>query len=218
MDVTEISTALVVEDRPATLQWLKAAVLSAFPAVQIETAESLAEARKLANSSFDLALIDLELPDGSGVELIAELVNTQPGCVPVVATVYDDDEHLFAALRAGAHGYLLKEQGREDIARLLKGLVRGDAPLSPGIARRLLSVFRQPRQPEAGVEPLTGREREVLTCIAKGYSLVEAAGLLGISHNTVAYHVKNIYQKLRINSRAEATLEAARMGLVDPRL
>lgn len=212
-----ITNALVVEDRPNTLKWLRQAVVEAFPDAAVRTAETLSEAGALAvDSPFDLALIDLALPDGSGVELITALAARQPRCIPVVATVYDDDEHLFAALRAGAHGYLLKDQSQADIVRLLRGLSRGEAPLSPGIARRVLEVFRQPVAAENGHEPLTQRERDVLVFIAKGYSLARVAEPLGISRNTVAYHVQNIYQKLHINNRAEAVLEAVRLGLINP--
>jgi DNA-binding NarL/FixJ family response regulator len=133
----------------------------------------------------------------------------------VVATIYDDDQHVFPALRAGAHGYVLKEQSREVLARLLTGIVSGEPPLSPSIARKMLRFFNPAPTPddEAGLSP---REEEVLRLIAKGYTLAAVGDLLKISRHTVAGYVKALYRKLNVTSRAEATLEAARRGIVNP--
>ena len=127
-----------------------------------------------------------------------------------MATVFDDDAHLFPALRAGAQGYLLKDQPPAAIAAALAGIAQGQPPLSPSIARRLLRHF-QPVQEEP---PLRPREVDVLRLTAKGLTLAEVAEALQLSRHTVSGYLKDIYRKLSINNRAEAALEAARLGIV----
>ncbi|HET9049079.1 MAG TPA: response regulator transcription factor [Chiayiivirga sp.] len=202
---------LIVDDLASSRDWLAKAVALAFPASTVSSAGSLAQARVLLSPVPSLALIDLGLPDGSGVELIEAL--NPLGCLCVVATVFDDDAHLFPALRAGAQGYVLKDQSTQELAELLTGIASGQPPLSPSIARRLLRHFHPEPTQEA---PLTARESEVLSLIAKGLSVVEVAGMLGLSRHTVAGYLKDIYRKLAVGTRAEATLEAMRRGLVAP--
>lgn len=210
-----MKTCLVVEDLPESQRWLALALRASFPSIAVASAHSLREARdRLArHPAPDLALIDLGLPDGSGTDLIAELQRRAPATVCIVATIYDDDQHLFPALRAGAQGYVLKEQRWQQLAELLKGIVEGRPPLSPAIARKLLGYFRP--APPSTVDALTQREAEVLALIAKGVTQAEAAKVLGISTHTVCGYVKEIYRKLNVSSRAEAALTAQRLGLVD---
>ena len=209
---SEIAQALILEDLPESQSWLLNVLESAFPGIVTRVAATLADAHKLLDEyQPEIALIDLGLPDGSGVELIQALNRNVSNCICVVTTIFDDDQHLFPALRAGAHGYLLKDQPQSSLVVALQGIVHGHPPLSPAIARRLLGYF-QPNEPDK--TGLTPREIDVLTCIAKGYTIKHAAELLGLSHNTVASYVKEIYRKLNISSRAEATLEAARLGFV----
>ncbi|MCK9538967.1 LuxR C-terminal-related transcriptional regulator [Dokdonella sp.] len=200
---------LIVDDLASSRDWLARAVTLAFPGSELVLAADLRSARAASDPPPALALIDLGLPDGSGEELIEFL---QPrGTLCIVATVFDDDAHLFPALRAGAQGYVLKDQSPEALAELLTGIANGQPPLSPSIARRLLRHF----QPEpAGAAPLTPRETEVLGLIAKGLSVAEVAGLLGLSRHTVAGYLKDVYRKLAVGSRAEAALEAMRRGLI----
>ncbi len=209
-----MKTCLLIEDVPEASEWLGQAVQASFPDVAVSTAASLAEARAwlAANPAPALALVDLGLPDGSGVDLIAELNYRTPSTVCVVASIYDDDQHIFPALRAGAQGYLLKDQGQDAIAELLKGIIAGRPPLSPAVARKMLSHFRV--APELAAPVLTERETEVLRLIAKGLTTAEVARLLNISANTVPSYVKEIYRKLNVSSRAEAALTARNMGLV----
>ncbi|MBW8310992.1 MAG: response regulator transcription factor, partial [Rhizobium sp.] len=164
----------------------------------------------------DLGVVDRGLPDGSGVDLIRELAQRHPACTRVVTTLFGDDAHVFPALRAGAHGYLLKDQPADRLGAALDGIRRGEPPLSPAIAQRLLRAFGAAPEPvpPSGGEPLTAREREVLVLVSKGCRLPELADRLQISRHTVSDHLKNIYRKLDINSRAEAALEAVRLGLV----
>jgi DNA-binding NarL/FixJ family response regulator len=167
---------------------------------------------------FDLALIDLGLPDGSGVDVVTKLRDVQPDAQSVVVTIHDDDEHLFPALQAGAFGYILKEQPRELITEQLQRISQGEPPLSPSIARRVMAYFSAKAKPQAQhhLMPnvnLTDRESEVLLRVAKGYTLPEIGVQLGLSRHTIADYVKQIYRKLNVSSRAEAALEAQRLGL-----
>jgi len=215
-DKHAIGKTLLLEDLPESRDWLAAILQRAFPGATGRHAGSLAEARaRLEDFEPDLALIDLKLPDGSGVQLIRALTGAYPDCLCVVSTIYDDDQHLFPALNAGAQGYLLKDQPADEQVELLRGIAAGRPPLSPEIAARLLEVFRggQQADDDAGLSP---REAEVLGLISKGYPLNRVSEALGISHNTAATHVKSIYRKLKISSRAEACAEAIRLGLLSP--
>lgn len=206
----------LVEDHPHAQRWLWDALEQAFPGISVEVAADCAQGHALLDKQNpDIALIDLNLPDGNGIELIARIRTESPKTVVVVTTIYDDDEHLFPALEAGAKGYILKEQKTEEIARLLQGILRGEPPLSPVIAQRLISYFSKDKTKQGDKALLTEREREVLAIIATGKSLSEAAKLLGVTRNTVASQVKSIYSKLNISSRAEAAIAAARMGLLE---
>ena len=210
--------ALVVDDLPSSRDWLAQALGLAFPGIAVAQAGSLAEADAAMESGVPpLALVDLGLPDGSGVQLIQRLLQRDPACVCVVATVFDDDAHLFPALAAGAQGYVLKDQSPQALAAMLQGIAAGQPPLSPSIARRLLRHFQPVPLPTAAEEPaLTARETDVLRLVAKGYSVPEVAQALVLSRHTVVGYLKDIYRKLRVSSRAEATLEATRRGLVAP--
>ncbi|TXT26713.1 MAG: LuxR family two component transcriptional regulator [Gallionellaceae bacterium] len=209
-----MKTALILDDIPESQTWLSQALEAVYPGIALHCAGNLAEARAWlsAHPAPALALIDLELPDGSGVELIAELNGSAPQTLCVVASIFDDNEHIFPALRAGARGYLLKDQPLAQIVALLKGITEGHPPLSPAIARKMLGYFQPAPQPVR--ERLTERETDVLRCIAKGLTLSETAKLLGISPHTASGYVKDIYRKLNVSSRAEAALTARNMGIV----
>ncbi|MBV6272565.1 response regulator transcription factor [Alcaligenaceae bacterium CGII-47] len=207
---------LLVDDLPEGLALMSAVLADVFPDLEQVSASSVNEAKEqISQHDFSLALIDLELGDGNGADLIAWLVDQQYACIPIVGTIFDDDEHLMRALKAGAQGYVLKDQPAELISLQLRGIRDGHPPLSPAIARRLIRHF-QKAMPAPGAESsLSEREREVLGLLAKGLRLVDIAQALGISHHTVGDHVKSIYRKLNISSRAEAALEAQRLGLID---
>ena len=214
-----MNRALLVDDLPEALAMIEGAVHAAFPEAVCQQATGVREALEaIGRARFDLALVDLTMADGSGIEVITALALQQPGCAVVVATIHDDDDHLFEALQAGAQGYLLKDQPGDWMARQLRGVVEGQPPLSPAIARRLLRHFRTPGPVEPASasgtgEALSAREREVLALLAQGERLADIAGRLGISWHTVGDHVKSIYRKLNITSRAEAALRARGMGL-----
>lgn len=210
--IHHIQRILVIEDLPDARTWLHAAAEEAFPDAAVVDVGTLAEALgELKRKPPDLALVDLGLPDGSGQDFILAATASSPDTISVVTSIFGDDGHLFSALRAGARGYVLKDRSRESLADMLRGIVEGKPPLSPTIARRLLVHFREPESEDAG---LTGREREVLTLLAKGLTVPGVAELLGITANTASGYVKNVYRKLNVSCRAEATLEAARRGLI----
>jgi DNA-binding NarL/FixJ family response regulator len=212
---------LLLEDLPEIRAWLRALVQRVFPDGHISEASRVHDALQLVQAvKFDLALIDLGLPDGSGVDVVTRLRDLQPEAQSVVVTIHDDDEHLFPALQAGAYGYILKEQARELIAEQLQRISQGEPPLSPSIARRVIAYFNAKVKTRAVSSSnaiphvsLTERETEVLLRVAKGFTLPEIGVQLGLSRHTIADYVKQIYRKLNVSSRAEAALEAQRLGL-----
>lgn len=212
--------ALLVDDLPDALERLAQAALLAFPRIDCRRAGSVADsllALAQPGPRPDLALVDLDLGDGSGLTVIEAINRLHPDCLIVVVTIFDDDAHLFPALEAGAQGYLLKDQPLDQLVQQLRGIGEGQPPLSPAIARRLIRHFTRPATGTAApaVVSLSPRETEVLALLAQGIRLGELAERLGISRHTAGDHVKNIYRKLNISSRAEAALQAARLGLVD---
>ncbi|MDO9403709.1 MAG: response regulator transcription factor [Polaromonas sp.] len=222
--------ALVVEDLDEPREWLAELLPQALPSVrQVDAVATLALAReRMREHAYGLALVDWGLPDGTSEKLIAELVAARPGAVVIVATIHDDDMHVFPALRAGASGYILKSQPQAVVMAQLRRIELGEPALSPSIAVRMLQHFRAVvpaaaavvSTPAPGVShdlplrQLTEREVDVLRLIAKGYKVPEVAPLLGLSAHTVSSYVRDIYRKLGISSRAEAAMEAARRGLV----
>jgi DNA-binding NarL/FixJ family response regulator len=212
-----MKTILLLEDLPEIRAWMRKLVLQVFPNATISESARVGDAMALvAAVKFDLALVDLGLPDGSGVDVVTKLRDIQPDAQSVVVTIHDDDEHLFPALQAGAFGYILKEQPREQITEQLQRISAGEPPLSPSIARRVMAYFSAKAKPQANAMPhvnLTERESEVLLRVAKGYTLPEIGVQLGLSRHTIADYVKQIYRKLNVSSRAEAALEAQRLGL-----
>jgi len=209
-----MKTALLVEDHEETRLWLRDLLNEAFPGIDVSEAFSCKQAKKLINvHCYDLALFDINLPDGSGISLVEEVGRRTRNTYCVMSTIVDDDKCLFAALRAGAQGYLLKGQPREQLIKRLHGILDDEPPLSPAIARRVIRYFHK----TVGVQQtsnLSNREQEVLTFIAKGLNRTDVSRLLGITSHTAAGYIKNIYVKLNVSSRAEATLQAARLGLV----
>jgi two-component system, NarL family, nitrate/nitrite response regulator NarL len=240
---------LILEDNPVARSFLCRVVRESFSdanliteAGDLESARRHIAATRTAGGSpladpFKLVLVDLELPDGNGMELLTELASYP--ATKIVTTLYSDDDHLFPALQCGADGYLLKEDRFEVLVEELQKIVRGQPPLSPAIARRLLTHFRHgsgsgdppdsggfttpggfttsrpvPMQQPAECERLTPRESEVLTYLSKGFTIKEIANLMGIKWFTVNDHIKSIYKKLNVSSRAEAAVLASKQGLV----
>ncbi len=215
---------LVVEDQASVRTWLVGALRGTFPDMAIAEAATLGEAYRWldgqergATLPFSLALIDLGLPDGSGIDLLRRITLRHPGTTAIVATIYDDDAHLFDAIAAGASGYLLKDRDEAALSMLLRRIDAGEPPLSPSIAWRIMQHFqsreRIDRQDDASLTP---REIEVLTLISAGMTTTETAQKLGLSAHTVTSYIKILYQKLNVQSRAEVALAAVERGLVTP--
>jgi DNA-binding NarL/FixJ family response regulator len=212
-----MKSILLLEDLAEIRAWLSQRVTSVFPTAEVTQCTRVRQALDCVEvHRFDLALVDLGLPDGSGVTVVERLRELQPEAHTVVVTIHDDDEHLFPALQAGAYGYILKEQARQQIEEQLLRLSQGEPPLSPSIARRVIRHFKEaPLRTPAHLPKvlLTERETDVLLRVAKGFTLPEIAVQLGLSRHTIADYVKQIYRKLNISSRAEAALEAQRLGI-----
>ena len=201
-------SVLVVEDHDDCRMWWEGHISDIFPKVSVSAVATLAEARELLNHrQFTLVILDINLPDGSGIDLLQEITLNYPEIYSVICSIYDDDNHIFSSLRAGAKGYLLKDQPREKQLVQLKEIVHGQPPLSPGVARRILGYFSEGKMAEHETRKhsthLSDRESEVLTLIAKGYSRPEVTKLMGITLNTVSGYTKAIYQKLNISNRAD---------------
>lgn len=214
-----MKVALILEDMPESQEMLREVAQTAYPGIRVCCVADVAGALKMLDQfRFDLALIDLSLPDGEGKTVIEAMSARFPESVIVVATIFDDDDHLFPALRAGAQGYLLKDQSPEQLVQQLRGISEGHPPLSPSVARRLLEHFREDKGTAKAEAPeealLTPREREVLVQLTRGISIADIGTVMNISRHTVGDHVKNIYRKLNISSRAEAAMQARNMGLV----
>ncbi len=225
MTQTRGDLVLVLEDQAETRAWLAQVASTVFPGVTVIEAASLAQACAWLESGDDalarlrLAIIDLGLPDGSGIGFIRELTARRPSAVAVVATIHDDDVNLLGAIAAGAAGYLLKDQEDGALAAQLRRIDDGEPPLSPSIARRMMAHFAERAPPASAAQPadsagLTPRELQVLALLGRGSRVAEAAKHLGLTDQTVATYVKTIYRKLRITSRAEAAIAAQKRGLI----
>lgn len=217
-----ISSLLIVDDDEAVRQRLERVAARVLPGVMCAHAGSLAEARALLGQQlFSMALLDVNLPDGSGLELLPWMRANAPGVEAVVVSSLGDDATVLQAIRGGAVGYLLKNGSDAEMEISLGSMQRGGAPIDPVIARRILAIMGTPQQvpadaPEeaAPESTLTAREMDVLQYVARGHSNREIARELGLSINTVECHAKNIYRKLSVRSRAGAVYSARARGLL----
>jgi DNA-binding NarL/FixJ family response regulator len=228
-------TVAIIEDNPEFLGRFAQIIQSDTDFSFAGSAATGAEGMDLINSGpADVYLIDLGLPDISGMELIRHAAQVHPACSVMVITVFGDDAHVIASIEAGATGYILKDSPAPEIADCIRMLHDGGSPMSPVIARRILQRFRvekpapgsaapvavkavpaPPAEPaQASSDTLTEREIGVLRALAKGLTYKEIGGEQSISAHTVAQHVKNIYRKLTVHSRGEAVYEATKRGLI----
>jgi len=213
---------VIVEDDNVTRKVFSAAIESE-PALRLVGAfDSVRPALEwLKTARVDLLLTDLGLPDGSGIDVIRACVGRWPRCGVMVISMSSDDDSVLACIEAGAAGYVLKEAGRVDIVRALMDLHSGGSPISPLIARKVLTRMRNAlpatdaaADSSAATVTLTPRETTVLDLIARGDSYGGVARALSVSVGTVQTHAKNIYAKLAVHSRGEAVFEAQRRGLL----
>jgi DNA-binding NarL/FixJ family response regulator len=230
------TSVLIVEDEPEFLQRFSEAV-HADPGLHLIAGVTTGRAglALLDAQPPDVMLVDLGLPDISGIELIRHAARHLPHCDVLVVTMFADDAHVLGSIEAGATGYLLKDAQAPRIAAAIHEVRAGGSPISPSIARRVLAAFRvapqtsgqtaaqtapaptpaaSPAAPPAEPSPLSERETEILRLVAKGFGFEAVGELLGISPHTVVTHVKKIYRKLAVHSRGEAVYEASQMGLL----
>jgi DNA-binding NarL/FixJ family response regulator len=210
---------LVVDDHPLYREGL-AAVIGAMPDVAVvgEAADGTAAVRLAAELAPDVVVMDLHMPGMNGIEATAAITAERPGTGVLVLTMLDGDDSVFAAMRSGARGYLLKGADRAEIARALAGVAHGEVVFSAGIASRVLGFFAAAGAPGAlaPFPQLTDREREVLDLIARGLTNAEIARRLVLSGKTVRNHVSNVFAKLHVAGRAEAVAQARDAGLGAP--
>jgi DNA-binding NarL/FixJ family response regulator len=207
---------LIADDHPLFRKGLRTLLESLPETVVAGEATTGREAVEMALSlQPDIVLMDLQMPEGGGLSAIRELVRQQPEARILVVTLFEDDESVFTALKAGARGYVLKDADEDEMIRAIKAVAQGEAIFSPAIATRLMDYFAATQtSPHADAFPdLTEREREILALIARGRSNAEIADELTISLKTVRNHASNIFNKLQVADRTQAALRAREAGL-----
>jgi DNA-binding NarL/FixJ family response regulator len=208
-------TVLVADDHAMVREGLRA-LLSSMDGYQfVGMASTGADAvRQAILLKPDLLVLDIGFPDVSGIEVVRRLAKAAPTIKILMLTMYDDDEPILSAVRAGALGYVLKGADPDDLLRAIAAVAAGEAIFGPGLARRALRALSTPPREPAFVE-LTRREREVLELIASGLSNPAIATKLGLSINTISNYISSIFSKLQVESRAEAIVRARSAGLGD---
>lgn len=209
----------IVEDDAVTRDSLRARI-EAHPCLTVGAAVGTAtDALAALSIRPDVLLVDLGLPDGSGIDVIRAALRRHEGLPIMVITVFGNEKRVVGAIQAGAIGYLLKDDQTNEIGAAIEQLLLGGSPISPAIARHLIRHFQPPpsEPPSAAREALTAREQEVLGLAMKGFSYAEIAQLLALSPNTIGSYTKRIYEKLAVSSRTEAIYEASRLGLIENR-
>jgi DNA-binding NarL/FixJ family response regulator len=211
----EVINVVIVEDTRDVREGLAALIngtrgfrcLDSYPSMEAALAG-------LARQQPDVILTDIGLPGISGIEGIEILHERYPKIPLVALTVYDNDDKVFGALCAGASGYLLKNTPPARLLESIKEVVEGGAPMSPEVARRVVRLFREFRAPDSASYRLTPQETELLKLLIEGHHKKTAAFEMGISTNTVSFHLKNIYAKLQVHSKTEAVVKALRERLL----
>jgi DNA-binding NarL/FixJ family response regulator len=163
--------------------------------------------KELPKHKPDIVLMDIQLPNMSGIECTAKLRQLLPGARIIMVTVYEDTDRIFQALRAGARGYLLKRCTPEQLVAAVREVRAGGAPMSREIASKVIASFQEPVTAAAEVEDLSTREREILELLASGKSNKELAQHLSLTEGTVRWHLSHVYDKLHVRSRTEAVLK-----------
>lgn len=217
MTTTRSIRTLVADDHPLFREGV-ARIIAEQPDMEVvgeasDGLEALVKARELRP---DVILMDITMPGCDGLEATRLIKQEMPEVHIVILTVRDEDEHLFEAIKSGAEGYLLKTLRSQQLLTALRGVMRGEAAISPHMATRLLQEFRRLSHmlPDRDVVPLTAREQEILSLIARGASNKEIAEQLHLSLHTVKSHVRRILDKLHVNSRYEAAMYARKEGLL----
>jgi DNA-binding NarL/FixJ family response regulator len=202
------TTVAIVEDNAPLAASLRRVLNAADDCECVGTSSTAEEAlRTIPRLQPDVVIMDIELPDTSGIACTARLKELDPSLQILILTVYNDNRKIFEALEAGASGYLLKRSSADEIVRAVRDVKEGGSPMSAEIARKVVQSFRKPGPAAGGVESLTAREAEILALLAKGYASKEIADQLSISHRTVCGHLGKIYEKLHVRSRTEAVIK-----------
>lgn len=205
----------LVEDQRRTREGLQALIEGSPGFVCSAAWESIEEALGAhCPTEPHLLLLDLGLPGMSGIEGIVPLRERFPGTAIIILTIYEDNDRVFEALCAGATGYILKNTAPAKLLDFLRDAINGGSPMSPEIARRVIELFRRFRPPEKAQYNLTPHELRLLKLLVEGHSYKTAAVELGVSVNTVAFHLQNIYAKLQVHSKSEAVARALRENLL----
>jgi DNA-binding NarL/FixJ family response regulator len=201
-------TVSLVEDHKNTRHSL-AALLKNAPDVDCVSIHPTGEdaLREIPFHKPRVVLMDINLPGMSGIECVEQLKEKLPGTEILMLTAYEDTDRIFASLKAGASGYLLKSAPTEEIVTAIRDITQGDAPMSASIARKVVRYFHNLQAADSGIETLTLREHEILRLLSKGYHYKEIASQLGISTGTVRTHLHIIYRKLQVQSRTEAVVK-----------
>lgn len=205
---------VLADDHPVVRAGL-AALLSSLPGIEVVgVASNGREAvREVITSRPDVAVLDLQMPDLDGFAATRELARSAPDTAVLVLTMFEDDDSVFAAMRAGARGYLVKGAEQEEIARAIRAVAAGEAIFGPGVARRMLTFFSAPPSAAEPFPELTTRERQILDLIAAGLSNPAIGDRLDLASKTVANNVSTIFTKLGIADRATAIIQARNAGL-----
>ena len=209
---------LLVDDHPLFRKGMRALLDAVSDFDLVGEAESGPEAvARCLDLLPDVVLMDLQMPGGSGLEATREIVASSPVTQILVVTLFEDDDSVFAALRAGARGYLLKDATEDEMIRAIRAVAGGQAIFGPAVASRVLAYFAGGRTDALRIFPtLTEREREILVLLAQGQRNAAIAGALYLSPKTVANHLSNIFSKLQVATRAEAIVRAHEAGLGTP--
>ncbi|SHN27166.1 response regulator transcription factor [Cryptosporangium aurantiacum] len=205
---------MIVDDHPLYREGLVTA-LAAMPDVEVvaECADGAAAVAAVDDAAPDVVLMDLQMPGLTGMEATRQVVDRRPGTAVLVLTMLEGDDAVFAAMRAGARGYLLKGAGRAEIARAIEAVAGGEVVFSAGVASRVLAWFTSGGTQALPFPELTTREREILDLVARGLTNSAIAGRLFLSPKTVRNHVSNVFTKLQVADRAEAVARARDAGL-----
>lgn len=208
-------TVTIIEDNQHFLGHFASIVQAAGDMELVGTASTVKDAIALVDSvAADVYLVDLGLPDASGIEVIRHIRKHRPDSETMVITVFGDEQNVVTSIEAGATGYLLKDSPADSIAEAIRELHEGGSSITPVIARKLLQRLQSGKRLANDPSALTGREATILNGLAKGMTYKEIAESCHIAVGTVSHHVKSIYGKLQVHSRSEAVFEAARRGIL----